>query len=77
MPGSVTIGHHETAVAIGAADALRLASGLEEIAYLLEIPGPNRISDAQLGALCDGRPYQRDEVVRWTRELAAELRGRV
>ncbi|WP_371480867.1 hypothetical protein [Kitasatospora sp. NBC_00315] len=75
MPGSVTISHHGTAVPIDAADAQRLASGLDELAYLLEIPGPNRLSDAQLGVLCDGKPYQRDAVVRWTRKLAAELRG--
>ena len=77
MPGSVTISHHEAAVALGAADAQRLASGLEEFAYLLEIPGPNRLSDAQLSVLSDGRPYQRDEVVRWARGLAAELKGRL
>ncbi|MFC8454905.1 hypothetical protein [Kitasatospora sp. NPDC057223] len=76
MPGSVTISHHEAAVAIGAGEARRLASGLEELAYLLEIPGPNRLTDAQLKVLCDGRPEKREDVVQWARGLAAELKER-
>ncbi|MFC9331146.1 hypothetical protein [Kitasatospora sp. NPDC057015] len=76
MPGSVTISHHENAVTIGAADAHRLGSMLAEIAYLLEIPGPNRLTDAQLTVLCDGRMADRDEVMEWARGLAGELKAR-
>ncbi|MFF1868066.1 hypothetical protein [Streptomyces sp. CB03911] len=76
MPGSVNISHHEATVAIGAPDAQRLASMLAEIAYLLEIPGPNRLSDSQLSILCDGKAADRDEVMHWARELAAELKAR-
>ncbi|MGW6916665.1 hypothetical protein ACWGB8_22990 [Kitasatospora sp. NPDC054939] len=77
MPGSLTIGHHEAAVAMDHTDAKRLATVLEEIAYLLEIPGPNRINEAQLSALCEGRTADRAELVHWTRGLAAEIKGRL
>ncbi|MBP0452053.1 MULTISPECIES: hypothetical protein [unclassified Kitasatospora] len=77
MPGSVTISHHESAVALDHADAARLATVLEELAYLLDIPGPNRINDAQLGALCEGRSPDRAELSHWSRGIAAELKGRL
>ncbi|GAA2813609.1 hypothetical protein RMN57_18010 [Kitasatospora sp. CM 4170] len=77
MPGSLTISHHEASVAMEHIDAKRLATMLEELAYLLEIPGPNRINDAQLAALCEGRAPDRAELVHWSRELATELKGRL
>ncbi|MFD0276650.1 hypothetical protein ACFVHB_22470 [Kitasatospora sp. NPDC127111] len=77
MPGSLTISHHEAAVALDHVDAKRLATVLEELAYLLEIPGPNRINDAQLGTLCEGRTPDRAELSHWSRGLAAELKGRL
>ncbi|MER6394482.1 hypothetical protein ABT263_00235 [Kitasatospora sp. NPDC001603] len=77
MPGSLTISHHEAAVALDHADAKRLATVLEELAYLLEIPGPNRINEAQLDALCEGRAADRSELSRWSRGIAAELKGRL
>ncbi|WP_327678269.1 hypothetical protein [Kitasatospora sp. NBC_00458] len=77
MPGSLTIGHHEAAVVLEHADAKRLATVLEELAYLLEIPGPNRINDAQVGVLCEGRAPDRAELSHWSRALAAELKGRL
>ncbi|MGW2252197.1 hypothetical protein ACWCXH_18635 [Kitasatospora sp. NPDC001660] len=76
MPGSLTISHHEAAVALDHTDAVRLTTVLEELAYLLEIPGPNRINDAQLAALCEGRAPDRAELSRWSRALAAQLKGR-
>ncbi|MFF2042438.1 hypothetical protein ACFVVX_18625 [Kitasatospora sp. NPDC058170] len=77
MPGSSTISHHEATVALDHMDAKRLATVLEELAYLLEIPGPNRINDAQLDALCEGRAPDRAELSRWSRALAGELKGRL
>ncbi|MFF8771329.1 hypothetical protein [Kitasatospora sp. NPDC015120] len=76
MPGSLTISHHETAATLDHVDAVRLAAVLDELAYLLGIPGPNRINDAQLAALCEGRAPDRADLARWSRGLAAELRGR-
>ncbi|MFD7904686.1 hypothetical protein ACFV4F_19205 [Kitasatospora sp. NPDC059722] len=77
MPGSLTISHHEAAVALDHTDAARLATVLEELAYLLEIPGPNRINDAQLTVLCEGRAANRAELSHWSRALAAQLKGRL
>ncbi|MBD0670727.1 hypothetical protein ACIQOW_06080 [Kitasatospora sp. NPDC091335] len=77
MPGSLTISHHESAVALDHADAERLATVLAELAYLLEIPGPNRINDAQLAVLCEGRAPDRGELVHWCASLARGLKGQL
>ncbi|MGW3040721.1 hypothetical protein ACWC9T_11890 [Kitasatospora sp. NPDC001159] len=77
MPGSLTISHHEAAVVLDHTDAARLATVLAELAYLLEIPGPNRINEAQLTVLCEGRTPDRAELSRWSRGLATELKGRL
>ncbi|MEV7783275.1 hypothetical protein [Kitasatospora sp. NPDC088351] len=77
MPGSLTISHHEAAVTLDHSDAKRLAAVLDELAYLLEIPGPNRLNDTQLGALCEGRTPDRAELSHWSRGIAAQLKGRL
>lgn len=77
MPGSLTIGHHEADVLLDHSDAKRLATVLEELAYLLDIPGPNRINEAQLTALCEGRTADRTELARWARGVAAGMKGRL
>ncbi|MEV7772842.1 hypothetical protein [Kitasatospora sp. NPDC086791] len=77
MPGSLTISHHESAVTLDHTDAARLATVLAELAYLLEIPGPNRINDAQLALLCEGRVPDRAELAHWSGALATELKGRL
>ncbi|MFB6888663.1 hypothetical protein ACFCX4_05020 [Kitasatospora sp. NPDC056327] len=76
MPGSLTISHHGAAASLDHTDAVRLATVLDELAYLLTIPGPNRINEAQVAALCEGRTPDRAELADWSRALAAELRGR-
>ncbi|MFB7472419.1 hypothetical protein [Kitasatospora sp. NPDC056184] len=76
MPGSLTIGHHEAAATLDHTDAVRLAAVLDELAYLLGIPGPNRINETQLAALCEGRTPDRAELARWSRGVAEDLRGR-
>ncbi|MFI6153152.1 hypothetical protein ACIBCA_10700 [Kitasatospora sp. NPDC051170] len=77
MPGSLTIGHHESTVALGHADAARLATVLADLAYLLEVPGPDRIGDAQVAVLCEGRAPDRAELSAWARALSGSLRGRL
>ncbi|WP_030062368.1 MULTISPECIES: hypothetical protein [Streptomyces] len=77
MPGSLTISHHESAVTLDHTDADRLATVLAELAYLLEIPGPNRINDAQLALLCEGRAPDRAELAHWAQALATQLKGRL
>ncbi|MFE6051145.1 hypothetical protein ACFQ6N_10340 [Kitasatospora sp. NPDC056446] len=77
MPGSLTISHHESASVLDHADAERLATVLAELAYLLEIPGPNRVNEAQLALLCEGRAPDRAELAHWSRALATQLKGRV
>ncbi|MDH6113870.1 hypothetical protein P3T36_002691 [Kitasatospora sp. MAP12-15] len=73
MPGSVTIGHTEAAATIEHTDAQRLAELLDDLGHLLAMDGPNRMSDAQVGALCEGRVQEREALARWCRTLAAQL----
>ncbi|MBO1418567.1 hypothetical protein [Streptomyces sp. FH025] len=77
MPGSLTISHHEAAVTMDHGDAARLATVLSELAYLLETPGQNRLDDAQLAVLCEGRSPDRAELSHWSTALAAELKRRL
>ncbi|MCW2875484.1 hypothetical protein [Actinacidiphila oryziradicis] len=64
MAGSVTLGH---------ADAERLAWVLKEMSDLLGMRGPNKITDSQVSALCEGQVHHREELARWTRTLSEEL----
>ncbi|WP_035841351.1 hypothetical protein [Kitasatospora azatica] len=73
MPGSVTIGHIETAAMVEHTDAERLAVLLDELGHLLAMDGPNRLTDEQVAALCAGRAQQRSELAHWCRGLAAQL----
>ncbi|MFJ7912457.1 hypothetical protein [Kitasatospora sp. NPDC096204] len=77
MPGSLTISHHESAVSVDHVDAQRLATVLADLAYLLEIPGPNRITDEQLAVLCEGRTPDRAELVHWCASNARGLKGQL
>jgi hypothetical protein len=60
-------------VAIGKADAERLSFVLREMSDLLEEPGPNRLTDAQVSALCEGEVGHREEMRKWTRSLGAGI----
>ncbi|MEZ0089707.1 hypothetical protein [Streptacidiphilus sp. EB129] len=73
MPGSVTIGHMHPSVNLGHDDAARLAHVMAHLSTMLEAPGPNRISDAQLTALCEGESGNRPELAAWARRLATHL----
>ncbi|MGW7448271.1 hypothetical protein [Kitasatospora sp. NPDC054795] len=77
MPGSLTISHHATAVTLDHADAERLATVLADLAYLLEIPGSNRLSDDQLAVLCEGRSPDRADLVHWCASLARGLKAQL
>ncbi|MFD4658430.1 hypothetical protein ACFWP2_22690 [Kitasatospora sp. NPDC058444] len=77
MPGSLTISHHGSAVTLDHADAERLATVMADLAYLLEIPGPTRISDEQLAVLCEGRAPDRADLVHWCASLARGLKGQL
>lgn len=77
MPGSVTISHHHEAVMIDHTDAERLAAVLDEAARLLDATGPNRLTDAQVAALCQGDVHRREELSHWVRMLAREVHSRV
>ncbi|MCD0483718.1 hypothetical protein [Streptacidiphilus sp. ASG 303] len=77
MPGSVTISRHHEAVMVDHTDAQRLAAVLGEVARLLEEAGPDRLTDAQVAALCGGQPHHREELDRWIRALAGDLHHRV
>ncbi len=78
MPGSVTIGHiSEAPASIEHVDAQRLAVLLDELGHLMAVQGPNRLSDEQVGALCEGEGVEREELSRWCRALAARLHDRM
>ncbi|MEV7612728.1 hypothetical protein [Streptomyces sp. NPDC089799] len=63
-------------VHLGAADARRLVGLLAEVSRLLEDPGPDRLTEAQVRALA-GSSADRRELAERTRNLAAELRGKL
>ncbi|MFD8701594.1 hypothetical protein ACFV1W_03090 [Kitasatospora sp. NPDC059648] len=77
MPGSLTISHHQSAATLDHADAERLATVLADLAYLLEIPGPDRITDAQVAVLCEGRAPDRAELVHFCASAARSLKGQL
>ncbi|MFJ9519784.1 hypothetical protein ACIRPK_16155 [Kitasatospora sp. NPDC101801] len=72
MPGSMAISHTDALVMLSHTDAQRLATVLREMSALLAQPGGNRLSDAQVEALCEGR-LGRDELAEWSRRLSGYL----
>ncbi|MEV4614183.1 hypothetical protein AB0K43_16535 [Kitasatospora sp. NPDC049258] len=74
MPGSVTIGHAEALVALSHADAERLATVLRGMSSMLAESGADRLTDAQVTALCPGRPQDRGEFTQWCRDLSEYLK---
>ncbi|MEU4583641.1 hypothetical protein AB0F92_16365 [Kitasatospora aureofaciens] len=77
MPGSLTISHHQAAATLDHVDAERLATVLADLAYLLEIPGPDRITDAQLAVLCEGHSPDRGDLVHFCASTARRLKGQL
>jgi uncharacterized protein len=72
MPGSMTISHTDALVMLSHADAERLATVLREMCRLLEQPGADRLSDAQVQALCEDR-LRRNDLADWSRRLSGYL----
>ncbi|WP_455361829.1 hypothetical protein [Streptomyces sp. SYSU K21746] len=77
MPGSTTLGGGHGPDTIAHTDAIRLASVLQEMSVLLRVQGPNRLTDAQVSALCGGQVHQRTEFAEWVASLARELTWKV
>lgn len=75
MPGSVTIGHADALVMLSHADAERLTAMMREISNLLQVQGPDRLTDTQVSALCEGKTQHRDELTQWARELSDYLKA--
>ncbi|GAA0675585.1 hypothetical protein GCM10010193_30740 [Kitasatospora atroaurantiaca] len=75
MPGSVTIGHTDALVMLSHDDAKRLSTVLREMSDLLGQSGPNRLSDAQVSALCEGKAHPRDEFTEWSRRVGEYLKA--
>ncbi|MFF3320938.1 hypothetical protein [Streptomyces sp. NPDC002889] len=73
MPGSTTLGPGHGVDAIEHPDAQRLALVTRELHRLLEMAGPNRITDAQVAALCGGEVHHRDEFTQWVGRVAQQL----
>ncbi|WP_405998301.1 hypothetical protein [Streptomyces sp. NBC_00829] len=77
MPGSTTLGPGHGVDPIEHSDAVRLASVLREMSGLLAMDGPNRLTDAQVSALCAGQAHHRQEFGEWVERVAKELTRRV
>ncbi|MEV6393182.1 hypothetical protein AB0M39_00070 [Streptomyces sp. NPDC051907] len=73
MPGSTTLSAGHGSDAIEHTDAVRLASVLREMSALLTMDGPNRLTDAQVSALCGGQVHHRQEFGDWVARVAKEL----
>ncbi|GAA3376039.1 hypothetical protein GCM10020367_46170 [Streptomyces sannanensis] len=73
MPGSTTLGPGHGVDVIEHADAQRLVTVLHEMGLLLQMPGPNRLTDAQVSVLCGHEVHHRDEFTEWVMRLAREL----
>ncbi|MEU0394385.1 hypothetical protein ABZ208_16685 [Streptomyces sp. NPDC006208] len=73
MPGSTTLGPGHGVDVIDHPDAQRLASVMRELHRLLDMAGPNRITEAQVAALCGGEAHHREEFTRWVDGAARRL----
>ncbi|MFJ3580797.1 hypothetical protein ACIPPS_00955 [Streptomyces sp. NPDC090127] len=73
MPGSTTLGPGHGVDAIEHLDALRMTSLMKELQRLLTVPGPERLTDAQVAALCAGEDHPREAFTDWVRRVADDL----
>lgn len=73
MPGSTTLGPGHGVDSIEHTDAVRLTSVLREMSALLAMDGPNRLTDAQVSALCGGQVHHRQEFSEWVARVARDL----
>ncbi|MEU3921479.1 hypothetical protein [Streptomyces sp. NPDC029004] len=77
MPGSTTLKAGHGVDPVEHTDAVRLAAVLRELSGLLTVEGPNRLTDAQVSALCGGQVHHRQEFGDWVARLARELSQKV
>jgi hypothetical protein len=77
MPGSTKLTAGHGVDPIEHTDAVRLASVLRELSGLLTGDEPNRLTDAQVGALCAGQEHDRQEFGVWIAGLAQDLTRKV
>ena len=75
MPGSVTISHSDALVMLSHSDAERLSTMLREISRMLDLRGPDLLTDSQVSALSAGRMHSRDELTQWSRDLSEYLKA--
>ncbi|MFI8520519.1 hypothetical protein ACIGEZ_22215 [Streptomyces sp. NPDC085481] len=73
MPGSTTLGPGHGVDAIDHPDAQRMTSVMQELHRLLTAAGPERLTDAQVTALCGGEAPSRDEFTAWVERVARQL----
>ncbi|MEV6331016.1 hypothetical protein [Streptomyces sp. NPDC051909] len=73
MPGSTTLGPGHGADAIDHPDAQRLTTVMRELHRLLTATGPERLTHAQVTALCEGDAHARMEFTAWVERVTHEL----
>lgn len=70
MPGSTTLSRHASATFLDHTDAERLLAVVNELARMT-VDTPNRLSDAQVAALCGTAMSGRAELAAWLTGLSA------
>lgn len=73
MPGSTTLKAGHGVDSIDHLDAQRMTSVMTELHRLLTAQGTERMTDAQVAALCGGDPHHREEFTDWVRRVADQL----
>lgn len=73
MPGSTTIRPGHGVDGIEHLDALRMTSLMKELGRLLTATGSERITDAQVAALCGGEAGRREDLTLWVERVARDL----
>ncbi|MFG3348281.1 hypothetical protein ACGF1Z_24880 [Streptomyces sp. NPDC048018] len=73
MPGSTTLGPGHGVDAIAHPDAQRMTAVMRELHRLLTTTDPERITHAQVTALCGGDAHRRMEFTAWVERMAHQL----
>ncbi|GAA4958068.1 hypothetical protein GCM10023205_20740 [Yinghuangia aomiensis] len=72
MPGSTTLSRHASATFLDHTDAERLLAVVNELARMT-VDTPNRLSDAQVAALCGPSMSGRAELAAWLTGLSGTV----
>lgn len=73
MPGSTTLGSGHGVDAIDHVDAQRMTVLMRELHRLLTTTESDRITHAQVTALCGGDAHSRMEFTAWVEQMAHKL----